>query len=618
MAVFHTELNQEETRGEKEFYFRLKNKLSDEYHVWHNFHLHQTGSEIDFLIFHPFDGLFIIEVKDWNIDQIIEMNDRDVVLQKGHKSQVYKNPITQVKKYSHYIRNNLSKIDCLIHKHGHHKGNLVLPVNYGVVLSNIHYNEILSLGKQNFLPQNKILDKELVSGMGYTDKDYEMALKALIDVHFDFCLEPHQWNAIMAFLGTPVLVDENDEIQGVFDENQEMLVKYKIGSQILIEGPAGSGKSLVLIKRAIFIQQSHPDWKVGVFCYNVVMANFLKKLLENEDPDSEIIVSHFHGIGKAGIRKGTLNAVLVDEGQDINIKQLELISNLLDAPDSPVTIFYDNRQSLYESEDIHQMLSDCGFNIEYSKELVRQQRSLQIVIALAFYEKIKNPDKDIKDVVAESLSVSERFFKGYSSQTLSVSSGTKRFFSPDQNQPRSIADELGRRLIVSKAYDLNDILNNFIDFVKEKVETDDVTYNDFLIIYPKRFFHWHYPSAIKKNLSKHKIPFRIIDSGTPGKIGYFGDLPDFEIIEEGDNRNEDLNDNVVKAMTINQSKGIDAKYVAIMGFDGLNVLENDPRKAAELAYVGLTRAKEVCFVYYTGKTLPIEKLNGIIEEMGKY
>lgn len=53
-------------------------------------------------------------------------------------------------------------------------------------------------------------------------------------------------------------------------------------------------------------------------------------------------------------------------------------------------------------------------------------------------------------------------------------------------------------------------------------------------------------------------------------------------------------------------------------FDGLDVLENDPHKAAELVYVGFTRAKEVCFVYNTVKTIPIEQLEGVLEEMGKY
>ena len=157
---------------------------------------------------------------------------------------------------------------------------------------------------------------------------------------------------------------------------------------------------------------------------------------------------------------------------------------------------------------------------------------------------------------------------------------------------------------------------SFIDFIKERVDGEDITYNDFLIIYPKRFLHWHYPSAIKKNLSQHKIPFRIVDSGAPRNIGYLCDFPDFEIIEEGDNRKEDLNDNVVKAMTINQSKGIDAKYVAIMGLEGLDISDEENSNAAELAYVALTRAKENCVVYYADLLYPIEILEKILNELG--
>ncbi len=140
MATFHTELNNKETKGEKKFYFRLKNKLSDEYHVWHNFHLHQTGAEIDFLILHPVDGLFLIEVKDWSVDQIIQINDRDVLLQTGNRHERRNNPIAQVKGYSFAVRNSLKEIKCLIHQDGGFEGRLVFPVNYGVVLSNNKYN----------------------------------------------------------------------------------------------------------------------------------------------------------------------------------------------------------------------------------------------------------------------------------------------------------------------------------------------------------------------------------------------------------------------------------------------------------------------------------------------
>ena len=619
MATMRTSLTGNETQGEKQLYFRFRDKLSDDYHVWHNIHLLKARTEVDFIILHPAEGIYVLEVKDWPVEIIMKADASRVYIDKNGRTENLPNPVFQARQNSFAIRNSLINDPRMVHKEGKHKDQLVLPVNFGAVFPNITIQQLIDKGLDISFPLQYTLDQEFTRGQSYTDQDIEKALGHLRDRKFYPLLGVPQWNAINELLGTPVVIDPiSSDLIGVFDENQEMLVKYKIGSQILIEGPAGSGKSLVLIKRALFMQQSHPNWKIGVFCFNVVMANFLKKLLENEDPDSDIIVSHFHGISKAGIRKGKLDAVLVDEGQDINIKQLELISNLLVAPDSPITIFYDNRQALYESENIHQMLSECGFQIEYSKELVRQQRSLHIVIALAFYEKIKNPDKAIKDVLAESLSVSERFFKGYSDQTLSVSSGTKRFFSHDQNRPHNIADELGRRLIVREAHDLNDMLRDFIDFIKEKVEINDAKYSDFLIIYPKRRIHWHYPSAIKKNLSKHKIPFRIVDTGSYDYKGYFANLPDFEIIEEGDNRKADLNDNVVKAMTINQSKGIDTKYAAIMGFDGLDISEDDRFRAAELGYVGLTRAKEFCMVYCTEKLYPVEVIEEIISELKNY
>ena len=68
---------------------------------------------------------------------------------------------------------------------------------------------------------------------------------------------------------------------------QQRLTKWQINGQTVIEGPAGSGKSIVLLKRALYIKKQNPDWKIGIICYNTIMANYLKLLFQFEEMNED-------------------------------------------------------------------------------------------------------------------------------------------------------------------------------------------------------------------------------------------------------------------------------------------------------------------------------------------
>ncbi len=99
-------------------------------------------------------------------------------------------------------------------------------------------------------------------------------------------------------------------------------------------------------------------------------------------------------------------------------------------------------------------------------------------------------------------------------------------------------------------------------------------------------------------------------------------------MQEGDNRNSaDLSENVVKILTVYQSKGIDAKYTFIIGFDDMcqnndstineennNNLNSKYPTTSELGYVSLTRALEHCYIYYVEKNEIINLLDNLLIE----
>ncbi len=626
-----TSLFGNETKGESTLYYRFRDKLDDNYHIWHNVYLSMADTEIDFVILHPAEGIYVLEVKDWLIHQIQSADQKRVFLAQGVLSPNNQNPVDQARQNSFEIRNGLIKDPRMIHQEGQHKDQLVVPVNFGVVFSNISYSDIQGKGLETSFPLNKILDSEFVSGKYFTERDIEVALKNLRGkAKFQSSLEQDQWDAINEFLGTPKIKEPStDETIGIFDSDQEKLVKFKIDKQIMIEGPAGSGKSMILVKRALRLQDLYPEWEIGVFCFNALMANYLQSLFDHEDPDHGFYISHFDGINALSIDDESLDAILIDEGQDASEKHLLRIIGLLKNEDSPFTIFYDNRQALYGRNDLGQLLQNVNICVDNEKELVHQQRSVHVLAALAFHTAMINKEKHLAKIMPEVLKIAGRFFKGFNDPVSAISNRVNRHFTRNnqkENNQLDLADEVRSRIFLIQKENPYRALEDFIEVIKKKTEMGEAKFRDFMIIYPTRWLIYPIPNSIKNRLSDFKIPFRIIDSGRGyEKNGLSCASPEFEIVEEGDNRQTaDLNENVVRAMTVYQAKGLDARYLAILGFENIyhpytdnseSLEEQDIGQVADLGYVALTRAKELCYVYYKKKNQAVDLLEDVLENL---
>ncbi len=68
------------TGGEKRFAERLEAKLEDDYLCWYDVAVGEKTRHPDFIVFHPSRGLLVLEVKDWRLDTIREIDKRNVTL----------------------------------------------------------------------------------------------------------------------------------------------------------------------------------------------------------------------------------------------------------------------------------------------------------------------------------------------------------------------------------------------------------------------------------------------------------------------------------------------------------------------------------------------------------
>ncbi len=160
------------------------------------------------------------------------------------------------------------------------------------------------------------------------------------------------------------------EVVRVLDRQQERVARDLGSGYRVIRGVAGSGKTLVLTFRARFIAENFPNMRVLLACYNVVLSEALKAAtsdLPNVDvstvdklvvklagrpsnPKSDVEWdkkrSEARRIQEERKRLG-YDAVLVDEGQDLNDDQLGLLYSALKEGRDSFVIALDGAQSIY-------------------------------------------------------------------------------------------------------------------------------------------------------------------------------------------------------------------------------------------------------------------------------
>ena len=70
------------------------------------------------------------------------------------------------------------------------------------------------------------------------------------------------------------------KLEHTLTKQQQEIVDFK-GNEVLIRGIAGSGKTLILLKKAKQTAEKYPNEKVAIFTYSSTLTNAAKLLMEN-------------------------------------------------------------------------------------------------------------------------------------------------------------------------------------------------------------------------------------------------------------------------------------------------------------------------------------------------
>lgn len=618
----------EATTGETALFKLLQNKLSDDVYVWFNIPIKQRFA--DFVILDPKLGLLILEVKDWQLSQIKEINPKYIVIEtsKGQKSCI--NPLNQARNYALQIVDLLASDPLLVQSSNDYKGKLAFPFSYGVVWSRIKLEDFKSSLPELF-EVNKALFYDHLSPSINAEK-FQQQLQMLFPQYFNFHLSTQQIDRIRYHLFPeirlprkqfpvkqieskdnqdflPELETDSETILTVMDLEQERLAKNLGEGHRLLRGVAGSGKTWTLICRARILAQLHPDWKILVLCYNVSLTTILKQMIDMvalPKHSANIKVTNYHpflaqlaarakveqasGEKWAEILSQKLNklidegkykvpifdAILIDEAHDFHPEWLKLVVHCLNPKTNSLFIVHDSAQNIYRKGF---SFKSVGIQIKGRAKILktnyRNTREIAQLASSFLNCGVKFTDELLKDDEGQLLEIIRP-------------QATLRSGSPPQ-------------LIECKSF--REECAEIAARVKLWLEKGKYPPQEILILYVKKGANPNdekYIQAVLTSLEEAGIEYEWITRNQESK------------------RSFQLSSAKVKVSTIHSAKGLDFAAVALVGLSLLPSSAEQAEVERKLVYVGLTRARNELLITHCKDSQFIVDLKQCSEKLAFY
>lgn len=162
-------------------------------------------------------------------------------------------------------------------------------------------------------------------------------------------------------------------------KSQSLVLESK--PNLIVYGPAGSGKTLLTILLAKKLKDENPDFKIEIRVFTKSLSKFIKEGLEQRKI-FDIVVRHYIDINKS---YEDVDITIVDEGQDFNLEQILWISN---RSKNGIYLLGDLNQDVYEfnknDKKFNEINSELHFNEIYLDEVLRFTPSIDLFIKHIF------------------------------------------------------------------------------------------------------------------------------------------------------------------------------------------------------------------------------------------
>jgi hypothetical protein len=275
--------NEDLTPGERTFLNRMKAIYDGEKRESFLYVQPRIGQlEPDFVLIDPYKGVLVVEVKDWSLNYITQLNQKEARLSDGRRSR---NPAFRC---NQYLRNLERLLLTDLNLEGAN-GNLAFPVLAKVFFPNISDQDLSKrTDVHTLLDQYPV--KLLTSNSFRNCSSDDLFGKDTLNI------SKIQVNRIRALLfpETVINVDHNSihadsENAPILEPGQERLYQRPLCGHYLSTGIPGSGKTKILLARALFLAKKKPNWRILILTYTRSLKSRLEHQLETHSlSDAEI------------------------------------------------------------------------------------------------------------------------------------------------------------------------------------------------------------------------------------------------------------------------------------------------------------------------------------------
>lgn len=360
------------TNGEQALLNFLLQNLDDSYEIYYQPFL--NGDNPDFAIMRKGSGVLLIEVKDWILDHYYI--DETTKWRLVKDDTVLKSPLKQVENYKENLfhlhleelynksiksKNHWATVNCAVYFHNATEKQLIEFVVGGFQTEKHEaYRKFVSyfglLGKDSLNPQtfNILLSKFWLNRTSY---------------YFDTSL----YDSFYRYLKAPIHQLEEGILINYSKEQQE-LIRSEIRPRRKIKGVAGSGKTLVLAKRAVNAHK-RTNAKILILTFNLSLKNYIHDRISDVREEfiwNNFYITNYHQFFKAQANNYNLefhgisswqdisffesvkdiiqkfDVVLIDEIQDYVQEWIDILSKYFMHGETEFVVFGDEKQNIYE------------------------------------------------------------------------------------------------------------------------------------------------------------------------------------------------------------------------------------------------------------------------------
>ncbi|WP_321417157.1 UvrD-helicase domain-containing protein [uncultured Methanomethylovorans sp.] len=512
----------------------------------------------DFILIDPYKGVCIIEVKDWSLSFLENITPTTVTDINGQERY---NPVYRARQYFNALKDLLHKEPYLLNE----EKQLRFRLYSKVVFSNMNSSELEALKEVLCQPVTDCISSDQLASLSietffghdsiFLDKNTISVVRGKIFPEIQvkkIQTEIWQYNKIKS---------ADNKIVATLDYEQEKFARRIPEGHYMITGVPGSGKTVILIARAIHLLRENPNWKVLILTYNKSLNKRIKSQIESKREDL-----CYMGINYENLEISTFNSLAE------RIAEVGFVPNRdKDFYDMIPYLAFDKAQPLYDAVliDEYQDFFDIWFKLclKICKKHTDKNGNLTENIFLAGdrLQSIYNPkEHNWKNLGINIVGRSKLLKMSYRSGSSHIDMALNYLM---------LSDELRKE--VEKFYEGRDgICQNF--------DSDNTV----------TFFNGYYKeinNTLLELLNSGYNPEDIIVLG-PSNNGnnYLYQHLD-ESIKQIAEVSKDIDKNKLIITTYHSSKGLENKVCILLNIDRL-----DNKK---LVYVGLTRASEKLYIH---------------------